>query len=277
MGPGDRPYELAEPLSTRETPVIVEVPHAGLGMPPEVLAQIDVPRASFARDADLFVDELFADATLEGATLIRARLSRYVIDLNRAEDDVDAESVEGAPPTARAPRGVIWRLSGDGTRVFAKPLRRAELDRRLAAYHRPYHAELRRILAHKMQRFGVAVILAAHSMPSHARWATGALGPSRADVVPGTRGRTTADARFIDAVESLAATKGWSVRHDDPYRGGYTTTHYGRPRDGVHAVQVELARRLYMDEERLVLHTKSDDVRTWCRGLVAKLGELALR
>jgi N-formylglutamate deformylase len=277
MGPGDRPYELAEPSSMRETPVIVEVPHAGLGMPPEILAQIDVAPANFARDADLYVDELYADATLEGATLIRATISRYVIDLNRAEDDVDSESVEGASATARAPRGVIWRLSGDGARVFAKPLRRAELERRLTAYHRPYHAELRRILAHKMDRFGVAVLLAAHSMPSHARWASGAVGPSRADVVPGTRGRTTADARFIDGVESLAAANGWSVRHDDPYRGGFTTTHYGRPRDGVHAVQVELARRLYMDEEKLALHTQSVDVRAWCRGLVAKLGELALR
>ncbi len=277
MGSGDRPYDLAEPSSTRETPVIVEVPHAGIEMPPEVMAQIDVPQACFARDADLFVDELYADATLEGATLIRANISRYVIDLNRAEDDVDAESVEGASAIARAPRGVIWRLSGDGARVFAKPLRRAELERRLAAYHRPYHAELRRVLAHKLERFGVAVVLAAHSMPSHARWASGAIGPARADVVPGTRGRTTADGRFIDAVESLAAVHGWSVRHDDPYRGGFTTTHYGRPGDRVHAVQVELARRLYMDEERLALHTKSVDVRAWCRGLVAKLGELALR
>jgi len=277
MGTGDRPYELAEPPPTRETPVVVEVPHAGLGMPPEVLAQIDVPHASFARDADLFVDQLYADAPLEGATLICANVSRYVIDLNRAEDDVDSESVRGGPTTTRAPRGVIWRLSGDGARVFAKPLPRAELERRLTAYHRPYHAEIRRILAHKIERFGVAVLLAAHSMPSHGRWASGELGPARADVVPGTRGRTSADARFIDVVEEFAGAKGWSVRHDDPYRGGFTTTHYGRPNDRIHAVQVELARRLYMDEERLALHTRSDDVRAWCRTLVAKLGELALR
>src|SRR5580698_9915349 len=112
MGSGDCPYELAEPPTTGETPVVVEVPHAGLEVPAEILARIDVPSASFARDADLFVDELYADATEEGATLIRARFSRYVIDLNRAEDDVDAESVEGGPIGARAPRGVIWRLSG---------------------------------------------------------------------------------------------------------------------------------------------------------------------
>ena len=134
MGTGDRPYELIEPPSMRETPVVVEVPHAGLAVPPEILAQIAVPTSSFARDADLFVDKLYEDAPLAGATLLRGTASRYVIDLNRAEDDVDAESVEGGSPTARAPRGVIWRLSGDGGKVFDKPLSRAELERRLDAF-----------------------------------------------------------------------------------------------------------------------------------------------
>ncbi len=274
---GERPFELHEPHPDRETPVLVEVPHAGLAVPPEVLAQIDVPASSLARDADLYVDGLYADAPLEGATLLCGTLSRYVVDLNRAEDDVDGESVQGGPARARAPRGVIWRLSGEGERVFSSPLPRAELERRLAAYHRPYHAEVRRIVAAKLHRFGVAIIVAGHSMPSHARWTSGELGPARADVVPGTRARTTADARFIDAVEDHARAAGWSVRHDEPYRGGFTTTHYGQPEKKIHAIQVELARRQYMDEERLVVHTRFPEVRAWCRGLVAKLGELALR
>jgi N-formylglutamate deformylase len=274
---GDRPFELQEPAHDLETPVLVEVPHAGLAIPPEVLAQIDVPASSLARDADLYVHELYADAPLEGATLIYGTLSRYVVDLNRAEDDIDAESVQGGPSTARAPRGVIWRLSGEGERVFRSPLPRAELERRLEAYHRPYHAEVRRILARKLNRFGVAVVVAGHSMPSHARWASGEIGPARADVVPGSRGRTSADPRIIDALEAHAKGAGWSVRHDEPYRGGFTTTHYGRPRERVHAIQVELARRQYMDEERLVPHTRFQEVRAWCRALVAKIGGLALR
>jgi len=274
---GERPFELHEPSADRETPVLVEVPHAGLGIPPEILAQIDVPASSLARDADLYVHDLYADAPLEGATLLCATLSRYVVDLNRAEDDIDAESVEGGPTAARAPRGVIWRVSGEGGRVFAAPLPRAELERRLVAYHRPYHAEVRRILARKLSRFGVAVVLAGHSMPSHARWTSGEIGPARADVVPGTRGRTTAGSALIDAVEGHARAVGWSVRHDEPYRGGFTTTHYGHPEKRTHAIQVELARRQYMDEERLLPHTRFQEVRGWCRGLVAKLGELALR
>jgi N-formylglutamate amidohydrolase len=271
------PFEVVEPPSERESPVLVEVPHASVAVPARILGQIEAPARSLARDADLFVDGLYADAPDTGATLLVAHLSRYAVDLNRAEDDTDAESVEGGPGHLRAPRGVIWRLSGDGEKVLAKPLPRSEVERRLADYHRPYHAEIRRILAHKVARFGVAVLLAGHSMPSRARWPSGEVGPPRADVVPGTRSRTTSDARFIDAVEQLAAARGWSVRHDEPYRGGYTTAIYGRPRERVHAVQVELARRLYMDEDGLVLHTKFPEVRAWCRALVAKLGELALR
>jgi N-formylglutamate amidohydrolase len=271
------PFELLEPAPDRETPVLVEVPHASVAVPPRVLGQIETPAANLARDADLFVDALYGDATDVGATLLCARLSRYAVDLNRAEDDVDSESVEGGPSTSRAPRGVIWRLGGDGARVLSRPLPRGELERRLADYHRPYHTELARVLARKVRRFGVAVVLAGHSMPSRGRWPNGEAGPERADVVPGSRGRTSADAKFIDVVETHARTQGWSVRHDEPYRGGYTTAFYGRPRERVHAVQVELARRLYMDEETLTPHTRFQDVRAWCRALVAKLGELALR
>jgi N-formylglutamate amidohydrolase len=270
------PFEVVEPSPEHESPVLVEVPHASVAVPARLLGQIEAPARSLARDADLFVDGLYADAPETGATLLCARLSRYAVDLNRAEDDVDAESVEGGPPHSRAPRGVIWRLSGDGEKVLARPLPKSEVERRLADYHRPYHAEIRRILAHKVARFGVAVLLAGHSMPSRARWPSGEVGPARADVVPGTRGRTTADARFIDVVDQHAATRGWSVRHDEPYRGGYTTAIYGRPRDRIHAVQVELARRLYMEEDALTVHTRFPEVRAWCRALVARLGELAL-
>jgi N-formylglutamate amidohydrolase len=272
----EAPFLLVEPQGP-ESPVVVEVPHAGLHVPPAVLGSLVAPAASLARDADLYVDDLFADAPLEGATLLAARTSRYVVDLNRAEDDLDAEAAEGAPASGRAPRGVIWRLTGDGARVLARPLTRQQLRSRIDTYHRPYHAALQLVLARKVERFGLAVLLAAHSMPSQGRTFSGEAGPARADVVPGTRGRTSAEARFIDAVDAHARAHGWSVRHDDPYRGGYTTAHYGRPSQRVHAVQIELARRLYMNEDALLPHTQFQDVRQWCRALVAKLAQPALR
>jgi N-formylglutamate amidohydrolase len=94
-------------------------------------------------------------------------------------------------------------------------------------------------------------------------------------VVPGTRGRRSAAASFIDAVEEHAVGRGWSVRHDDPYAGGFTTQHYGRPAEGVHVVQVELARRLYLDEATLRPGSGFEAVRAWCRELVGKLGRLS--
>ena len=288
------PFTLTEP-ERAETPVLVEVPHAGLQVPPHILAQIVAPACALARDADLYVDRLYADAPSEGATLLVAHVSRFAVDLNRGEADVDSETLEGGPAQPRAPRGLVWRLASDGSRVIARPLTRAQLDTRLDEIYRPYHRALRAVIDRKVARFGFAIVLAAHSMPSMsgASERDGASAPSpgsdpsagstprglhlgvpRADVVPGSRGRTSAHPRVIDTVDTHARAQGWTVAHDDPYRGGFTTQHYGRPATAVHAVQVELARRLYMDEASLLPHSaRFEAVRGWCRGLVAKLGQ----
>jgi N-formylglutamate amidohydrolase len=135
---------------------------------------------------------------------------------------------------------------------------------------------LRDLVDRKVARFGIAVILPAHSMPSIGRSAHGDSGAVRADVVPGSRGRTSADARFIDRVEAHGKAAGWTVVHDEPYRGGYVTQHYGRPASNVHCVQVELARRLYMNEATLRRNdTRFGLVRAWCRELVKTLGDAA--
>ena len=264
------PFVLTEPEAS-ESPVLVEVPHAGLFVPPHFLTQITAPAHAIARDADLFVDELFHDAPLEGATLLASRVSRYVTDLNRSEADVDADSVQGAGREPRAARGIVWRISGEGAPVLAHPLTPAQLDERLAEVYRPYHAKLREVLERKHAKFGFAILLAAHSMPSTS---PGERDAGRADVVPGSRGRTSADARVIDAVDAHAKSASLSVRHDDPYRGGYSTLHYGRPSLGFHAVQVELARRLYMDEATLRKNGGFTNLRAWARTLVSKLGAL---
>jgi N-formylglutamate amidohydrolase len=274
------PFERIDPTGP-ETPVIVEVPHAGLEMTAPYLEPLAAPARSIARDADLYVDSLYADATAVGATMLVARASRYVIDLNRSEVDVDAEVVEGGRPDVRLHHGLVWRTTSDGERALSRRLSPAELHERLEGVWRPYHRALSELVERKRQRFGLAVILAAHSMPSIERNGRTPVNGAhetdrRADVVPGTRGRRSAGTHFIDAVESHARRHGWSVRHDDPYAGGYTTQHYGRPGDRVHAVQVELARRLYLDETSLRPLQSFDTVRAWCRGLVAMLGELAL-
>jgi N-formylglutamate amidohydrolase len=258
-----------------ETPLVVEVPHAGLGVPPHFATTLLAPARAIARDADLFVDELYAASPDVGASLIVSRVSRYVVDLNRAETDVDAETVVGAPASPRAPRGVVWRLTTDNERSIAAPLTTAELEARLDQIHRPYHAALAETVRRKMEKFGVCVVLAAHSMPSVGRTGHGDTNVQRADVVPGTQGRTTAQASLIDLVERHAQAAGLSVKHDEPYRGGYTTRHWGRPSHGVHAVQVELARRLYMNEAALVKNEAFSAMKSFATSLVEALGKAA--
>lgn len=257
-----------------EVPVVVEVPHAGLLLDAPAMATLLVSARSLARDADLMVDELVVEAPDAGATLLLAHTSRYFVDLNRRDDEVDRHAVEGAHGHD-APHGLIWHRSTDGERALSAPLPRTELERRLELVYRPYHATLARILDDKRQRFGHAILVCAHSMPSvGVSFSTGREVP-RADVVPGTRGRTSAASAVIDLVDRHARSSGLSVRHDEPYRGGYSTQHYGAPALGVHAVQIELARRLYMDEPRLQRSAEGvQRMRRFYRELVGQLGAL---
>jgi N-formylglutamate deformylase len=272
----EAPFIVSSPKG-KETPIVVEIPHAGLDVPAFVLPDLLASARAIGRDADLYVDQLYAEASARGASVLVARTSRYVVDLNRAESDYDAQSVAKGPPEAHAPRGVIWRLTTDGDRALATPLRREAFEERLRQLYRPYHAQLGELIAQKKKRFGHAVVLAAHSMPSLGRPLHPDGDSPRADVVPGTLGRTSAHARFIDAVDAHARQAGLTVAHDDPYKGGFTTQHYGRPREDVHVVQVELARRLYMDEITLRPRAgRFELIRSWCGELVAKLGHAAL-
>jgi N-formylglutamate amidohydrolase len=241
------------------------------------VANLAAPVRCLANDADLYVDELYAEAPSVGATLLVAQISRYVCDLNRSEQDVDPLAAAGGT-AARAPHGLIWRETTEGQRALYQPLPRSELDRRITSFYRPYHACLTHLLEAKRAKFGFVVLLAGHSMPSRGRAGHTDSGRDRADVVPGSRGRTSASLQAIEVPDQLARRRGWTVVHDDPYRGGFTTQHYGRPALGQHAVQVELSRRLYMDETSLEKKAGGfEEARAYCTELVQRLGALRLR
>ena len=247
MTMSEEPFVQIEP--EEDTPVLVEVPHAGLWLDAEAAAWTNVPVRCLPRDADLYVHELFENTPKLGATLLYARISRYLVDLNRGEDDFDGQAVQGGRNMER-PRGVIWRLSSDGIPVLRQRLPIEEYRRRMDLFHRPYHHAIVECLERKRARFGFAVMICAHSMPSP-RVRSLRTTPALADIVPGSRGRTSAAAPWIDLVDEVAKNHRFRVQHDVPYRGGFSTGHYGRPRESWHAVQIEIARRLYMDEQRL--------------------------
>jgi N-formylglutamate amidohydrolase len=240
---------------------------------------MNVPQDCVARDADIYVDKLYAGAARRGASMLAARVSRYVVDLNRAEDDVDLQTVPDHPaPRGVQPRGVVWRMTTDGRPLLRRPLRHVQLDRRLALFHRPYHGALETELRRLRERFGFAIVLAGHSMPSVGRSIRSDRVTRRADVVPGTRGGTSADRRLIDFVDAHFRRAGLSVRHDDPYRGGYTTAHYGRPAEGWHAIQLELNRGLYVHEATGEPKAGAfEALREVLLDLVVGVGELDLR
>lgn len=265
------PFRLLAPTAP-EVPIVVEIPHAGTRLPDEVHAATLADRSDVLRDADAWVDALWTDAPRHGAHALVAALSRYVVDLNRDDDDVDARSVDGARRPDGQPRGVVWRETGDGRPVLAGPLPRDVFAGRIARYYTPYHATLASTLRALRARHGRALLIAAHSMPSSSRLGGGA---RRAAVVPGTRGRSTADEALIDAVESHFAAAGLSVRHDEPYRGGATTARWGRPWAGFHAIQIEVNRALYMDEHAMRLREEQAGwLRELCSALLPRLASV---
>ena len=267
--------ELTHP-TTAPSPVLVEVPHSGLQVPPEVESEIDATPLAMLRDSDIYVDQLYQRAPENGATLLVSRVSRYVVDLNRGPDDVDSAAVPRHPKARHIPaRGVVWRARTDGTPLLRAPLTVQQFTRRLELFYEPYHRTLREVAAQIREQHGRVVILAAHSMPSAGRRTLGGGQVRRADIVPGTRGRSTADGRIIDLIDSHFRQAGLSVSHDDPYRGGWTTSSYGAPKRGQHAVQIELNRALYVDEKTSEI--KPNDfaqLQTVLDQLVGKLGKL---
>jgi len=267
--------ELTRPHTT-PSPVLVEVPHSGLQVPAEVEPEIEATPLAVLRDSDIYVDQLYQRAPENGATLLVSRVSRYVVDLNRGPDDVDSAAVPRHPRARHIPaRGVVWRARTDGTPLLRAPLTIEQFTKRLELFYDPYHQALRDVAAQIREQHGRVLILAAHSMPSSGRRMIGRGQVRRADVVPGTRGRSTADGRIIDLVDSHFREAGLTVKHDDPYRGGWTTSSYGAPKRGQHAVQIELNRALYVDERTSEIK-KQDFARLQAvlDQLVGKLGDL---
>jgi N-formylglutamate deformylase len=270
-----RTFDVFAPTGA-ESPVVVEIPHAGLVIDPVAMAYTVAPVRGVGRDADLHVDRVYEDAAARGASVIVARTSRYVVDLNRGPADFDGVAVEGGGATP-LPRGLVWRLTTEGEPILARRLPRAELERRMTTIYEPYHHAVRGLLHDKRERFGFAILLCAHSMPSQGRRGHQDAGAVRVDVVPGSRGRTSAAAAVIDAVEHVARQHDLTVKHDDPYKGGFATAHYGKPAEGFHAIQIELARRLYMDEDLLGLDAVGlPRMQRYAGDVVEALGRLRL-
>lgn len=244
------PFEIVEPDELL-SPLVFSSPHSGRRYPDSFLASSRLDLATLRRSEDAFVDELFAAARDVGAPLLHAHVPRAYLDLNREPFEFDPKLFDGPVPAFSNTRslrvaaglGTIPRVVADAREIYRAPLSVSEAIRRVEAYYRPYHAALRALMERAMQRFGLAVLIDCHSMPS-----SGAREKRRMDFVIGDRYGASAARSLVEGVEERLKIRSYHVQRNRPYAGGFITEHFGRPVMGWHALQIEVSRGLYMDE-----------------------------
>lgn len=244
------------PLSARSA-VIFTSPHAGQVYPPDLVDASSVGVEVLRRSEDAYVTELIATAPLFGIALVEALVARAYVDVNRDAAELDPQMFEDAPapfPALASARvnaglGAIARVAGDGVEIYKKKLTWADAQRRIEAVHTPYHVALRECIALAKTHHAQVVLVDWHSMPSG--WRGCGRSAPLADVVLGDRFGISCHPGVTRLIEQAFAARGFAVTRNMPYAGGYTTHHYGRPEMGVHAIQIEINRNLYMDEGTL--------------------------
>lgn len=259
----------APPVEVRrgDGPVVLGLPHTGTHLPADVAADLNARGRALA-DTDWHVERLY-DGLLPGATTVRATVHRYAIDANR--DPAGASLYPGQNTT-----GLVPETDFDGAPIWTRPPDAAEIDRRRAAFHAPYHAALAAEVARVRARHGVAILHDCHSIRSRIPFLFDGRLP---DFNIGTNGGTTCDPRVRAAVEAVcAAAPGYTSVTDGRFRGGWTTRHYGRPADGVHAIQMELAQSTYLAAESPPWDydaAKAQRLRRVLRDILGALADLA--
>lgn len=272
-------FEIERPR--RQTlPLVVASPHSGDLYPDDLLQASRLDPRELRRSEDFLVQRLAADAPALGAPLIAARFPRAYVDVNREPYELDPLLFEEPLPAyanSRSPRvaaglGTVARVVASGREIYARPLTVAEALQRIEQCYVPYHRALAGLIAETQTRFGFCVLLDCHSMPTLREPFEQAGVTVRADVVLGDgHGSTAAPALVRVAAEALCGA-GLQIAHNVPYAGGFVTRHYGRPEAGVHALQIEIARRLYMDERRMEPLSGFSRVRQQLATLTERLG-----
>ena len=231
--------------------------HSGRAYSADLMAGVRLCPLSLRRSEDCFVDELFSAAPAHGAPLLAANFPRAFCDANREAWELDPHMFTDRLPDwvnttssrVSAGLGTIARVVASGESIYAVNCRLPRRSAAIFTYWRPFHDTLSRLIGDIKARFGYCLLIDCHSMPS------GGLnkrtGGKTVDFVLGDLHGSACASRVTRAAEALLAGKGYLVRRNDPYAGGYITRHYGRPAEDVHVLQVEIARGLYMDEARI--------------------------
>ena len=237
-------------------PFVLCSPHSGRVYPEAFLEQSRLSPLSLRKSEDCFVDDLFLPVAREGAPLIAARFPRAYLDVNREPYELDPELfIEALPDYANTQSvrvagglGTIARIVADGEEIYRSKLPLASGIDRVEQLYIPFHAALAELCETTRARFGYAILIDCHSMPSASMAPAG--GP-RPDIVLGDRFGASADCKITRFLKDALTALGYEVQMNRPYAGGYITEHYGRPARDVHAVQIEINRGLYLNEQVL--------------------------
>ena len=250
----DPPFEVIEPHE-RRGPLVFNSPHSGNVYPRAFLLASRLDLATLRRSEDCFVDELAIGVVTRGYPLMRAHFPRCYIDVNREPYELDPRMFEGRLPSFANTRsmrvagglGTVARVVGDAQEIYDQRIAVNDALRRIENLYKPYHRALRRLFTRVHRDFGAAILIDCHSMPS----TTGAKDDRpRADVVLGDRYGTSCVAAVSETIETTLRSFGYAVSRNKPYAGGFITEHYGNPAAGLHTIQLEINRGLYMDERR---------------------------
>ena len=260
MSPPTSPCQAVTVTASRtdhdhDVPVIFDSPHSGTSYPADF--EPVVPRLTLRRAEDTHVETLYAAAPDHGATLIAANFPRSYIDANRSLLDIDAALLDSPWPgpinvSRKTEKGIglVWRLLDTGEPIYTRKLTVAEVQTRISSCYAPYHKTVRDAINTAHKHFGAVWHINCHSMP-----ATSSViseegpGVSRADFVLGDRDGTTCDPAFTDFVALNLRGMGYDVRINDPYKGVELVRAYSDPTEHKHSLQIEVNRKLYMNED----------------------------
>jgi N-formylglutamate amidohydrolase len=260
-------------------PLVFDSPHSGT-IYPEDFDHV-APRAQMRQSEDSFIDELYAAAPDHGATLIGALFPRIYVDPNRSALDIDPALLDDDWPDESDPGpkcdlgvGVVWRLCPPGEPIYDRKLTIAEVRRRIANYHRPYHEAVSGTLDRLHGEFGAVWHINCHSMPSMSSvMAAEGPGVHRPDITLGDIDGTTCSAEFTARVGETLAGFGYDVTVNDPYKGAELVRAWSDPATGRHSLQIEINRALYMDETGLERNGGFDRLRKHVTQLIGDLAD----
>ncbi len=278
----DLPYRIDEPAIAR-IPLVFSSPHSGSDYPAEFVAGARLDPVSLRRSEDAFVDELFDAAPGHGAPLIRALFPRAYVDVNREAWELDPAMFDGPLPeyvNVTSPRvgvglGTVARVVSSGAEIYREKLSFDATRARIESLYMPYHAALEALVADSTARLGRCLLVDCHSMPSVGGPMDRDPGRRRLDFVLGDCFGAACAPVVTQTAEAVLKKMGYAVGRNDPYAGGFITRHYGVPKRGRHALQIEINRQLYMDETAIARASGFQTLRENLARLVAELARLA--